>query len=254
MVPLSFLLLALSVPALFHWNWVLFCIDWIAKKLLAFIALFDSAGLTYIDGIHFKLQDAFWLSVLISSFGFALYNRSFKQLVLSVVLVLFWQGSALVEDFILNHEQKITVYSVNKGFAYSVKEGHQLYHLVSDSAIVERYLRPHALMLGNPNLQPMQFNVVEANAFQLVFLNRNTFLPDAMAQKPTYLVLSMDFPLKEEHLARFKQIKGIVVDQSMHRKSLRQVEKLCRKFDLLYYNTQKQGAFILNRNEIENWR
>jgi competence protein ComEC len=253
-VPASFLLLALSVPALFHWQWVLWCINWLTEKLIQFITLFDSGKLSYIDGIPFKFQDAVWISVLIALLSSAIYRQSFRQLVYSLCLFLIWQVSALVQDFDLLKKNTITVYSVNKAYAYSVKQGQHLSYSVSDAAVYERYVKAHALTLGNPHTQDDRFNAIETSEYQLVILNQKGSFPEVSAEKPTYLVLSNDFYLKEVDFSRFKRLRALVLDESMQRKSLGRVEKLCRKFGLLCYQTKKQGALILNEHEIENWR
>jgi len=253
-VPASFLLLLLAIPALFHWKWVVLSINLISDLLIKFITLFNSGSWTNIEGIHFTLQDAFWLFVLILLFSAALHNHSFKQLQFALLVFAAWQVHGLFMDLKLRNKQLVTVYSIHNAFAYTVKDGGRLFYSVSDSAILERYLKPHAVALGNPKLNGRSFNCVVTNHAQLLFLNSMTGFPEVDTQKATYLILSANYNLKEEDLRRFTRIKAVVLDQSVQRKIREGVEKLCRKFGLLCFDTRKQGAFIFSKDEIENWR
>lgn len=253
-VPASFLLLLLAVPALFHLKWLVLSINGVVALLINFITLFNSGSLVYLEGIHFEMQDAFWLVALIAFMSLALHKRSFRHLKYSIVLFLFWQLAGLFRDVMTLNKHLVTVYAINKSSAYAVKDGGYLFYSVSDSAVFERYLKPHAVALGNPRLKQRTFNCVETKGAQLLFLNEDAGFPDADLQKPTYLIVSNNYALKEEELKRFRCLKAVILDQSGQRKNRERVEKLCRKFDLLCFDTRKQGAFIFSQDEIENWR
>jgi competence protein ComEC len=253
-VPASFLLLLLAIPAMFHWSWVSICINFVSEKLIQFITLFDSGALTHLDGINFSLSDSFWICALIVILSLAFYKRSFRQLQYSLALFFCWQLTATLQDYFLFKKQVVAVYSVRNTFACAAKEGRRFYFSVSDSGAFERYIKPHAISLGNPYPQSLSFNAIETGASQIIFLGHKNAFPNANTKMPTYLVLSKDFVLNVGYLSRFGRIEAIIADQSLHRKSLGQVEELCRKFGIKCYSTRKQGAFVLSNNEIENWR
>nr|MCU0361668.1 hypothetical protein [Bacteroidia bacterium] len=129
-----------------------------------------------------------------------------------------------------------------------------LFYSVSDAAAFDRYLKPHAVALGNPHMMERGFNCVETGNSQVLFLHQQGALPSADLQQATYLVVSNHHILNEEELKLFRQLKAVVIDHSVPRKNREGMEKLCRKFGLLCYDTRKLGAFILSQDEIENWR
>jgi hypothetical protein len=253
-VPVSFLLLLLALPALFHWKVVVVSINEITALLIKFISWFNWSSWTYLDGINFKIEDAFWLTALITFISLALYKRSFRQLKYSLVLFLFWQLSGLIQDVRTRNKQLVVVYAINKTSAYAVKDAGNLFYSVSDAAAFDRYLKPHAVALGNPHMMERGFNCVETGNSQVLFLHQKGALPSADLQQATYLVVSNNHILNEEELKLFRQLKAVVIDHSVPRKNREGMEKLCRKFGLLCYDTRKLGAFILSQDEIENWR
>ncbi|MBL7903180.1 MAG: ComEC/Rec2 family competence protein [Bacteroidia bacterium] len=253
-VPVSFLLLLLAIPALFHWKVVVLCINWLTAFLIKFIGLFNWSSWTYLDGFNFKMEDAFWLTALITFISLALYKRSFRQLQYTLLLFIVWQLSGLIRDVKVMNKQFIAVYAVNKTCAYAAKDGGILFYSFSDSGATQRYLKPHAVALGNPRLKERRFNCVETRNSQVLFLHQKGALPAAETQKATYLVVSNNHLLNEEEIKLFRPVKAVVLDHSIPRKNREGMEKLCRKFGLLCYDTRKQGAFILSQDEIENWR
>lgn len=253
-VPASFLLLLLAVPVLFHFKWLVMGVNWIVDWLIQFISLFNSGTWTYLDGIHFETQDAFWLTTLIALTALAFYRRSFLHLRLSIWLLVIWQLSAFFRDMLTLNTTLVAVYAVNKTPMFAVKDGGRLFYSASDPGHVDRYLKPHVTALGNPKLIECHFNCVQTQHSQFLFFNGKGCMPLGEQQLPTYLILSGDHVLGENELRYYSDIKVVVMDQTLRQKNREGVEKLCRKFGLLCYDTRKQGAFIFSQDEIENWR
>ncbi len=252
-VPGSFLLLFLAVPAVFHFKFISMLINILTEFLLKFMSLFNSSN-AYVDGINFRFEDAFWITAIIAVFTWTLYSRSGKWVLISLFLVLFWQIHTLFRDVHFRVKCPITVYALPKAFAFSVKQRNSFYVSSSDSASFEMYVNPHFLVLGAKDLLRQEFNSIESLEFQVLFLNKQNHYPRSDSLKPTILVLSNSFRLGEKQLTNYSKIKAIVADNSMNRKSSKQAERLSRKFGLLCFNTREQGAFCKEIDEIKNWR
>jgi hypothetical protein len=59
------------------------------------------------------------------------------------------------------------------------------------------------------------------------------------------LVIANNFKLNQDYLQNFSNLKQVVVDGSNSNYVVNQVEKLCSKFGYAFYNTKKNGSYIV---------
>ncbi|HQQ93480.1 MAG TPA: ComEC/Rec2 family competence protein [Bacteroidia bacterium] len=246
-IPGSFVIMLLALPALMHLNWLNVFLNLLVKYLIKFISLFNAESLAYIDRIRFSMQDAVWISLLILLVSMSLENRRFVAVVMSLLVFTAWQLSSLRDRLKAESKDQICVYAGRRTSAFSLKQGRTFFYSISDSSDFQRLIRPHLIELGDPLAMAGTFNAMAVNGLQCLILKGSEIPQTTERQNVIMLVLSMNARLSEDLLASYPRLKIIITDASNTYRASRATAELCRKFGLLHYDTRNQGAFVYRK-------
>ncbi|MDP1802891.1 MAG: ComEC/Rec2 family competence protein [Bacteroidota bacterium] len=245
-VPASFVILLLSALIVFKMGFVAVLINYLVKGLIAFITFFNSAEYGFIDSIDFSFFDTIFLSFFIIVVTLSIQNRSYRLSVACLVLLIWWQLSALFLSFNSKTEDLLAVYQINKHHTLAVKNKQSTTLNALDSSNFMFHVKPHIISFNNTKLNVNEFNYVKKDDKQILILNKPNHWPDIPLAKISLLVLANNYRLSAKNLEAFSGLKTIVMDGSNNNFSIKKTEELCRKFDVELIKTKQRGAYILN--------
>ncbi len=245
-VPASFVILLLAALIVFKMGFVAVLVNYLVKGLIAFITFFNSAEYGFIDSIDFSFYDAIFLSFFIIVVTLSIQNRSYRLSVACLVLLIWWQLSALFLSFNSKTEDLLTIYQISKHQTIVVKNKQQTTVNALDSSNFMFHIKPHVTSFNNTKLNVNEFNYVKKGDKQILILNKPNHWPDISLAKIDLLVLANNYRLRTNDIEAFTDLKTIVVDGSNNNFSIKEIEELCRKFDIELIKTKQRGAYILN--------
>lgn len=243
-VPVTFLLLILSVFAMMKLSFIIAFMNVMVELLIDFIAVFNSPRWGYIDNIDFRLTDAIILTALMIILLYVLFYRSYRALVLFFVALVFWQLNSLALSLNAKSSRLLSFYHVKKEPAASVKNT----STVIVNHITERkfnyHVKPHLISFNYCDTLQRDFNFVVSGKQTFLFLRKCKSWPKADLSRVTHLCISNNFRMDEEDLSNFKNVRVIISDATNNARTKRKLAELCSKFDIALYDTQNRGAFI----------
>jgi len=244
-VPASFVILLLAFLIILKIGFAALIINYLVNALVGFITFFNSASYGFIDAIDFSFYDALFLSFFIVILTLSIQQRSYRRLSFCLILLVWWQTSALVLSYNTKTEDSLTVYQVNKNNVLVLKnKTHStINHLDSGQFIF--HIKPHITSFNNSALTEKTFNYIKTNSRSALLLDKKDQWPDISYDKIDLLVLANNFKIRENDLEAFSSLKTIVMDGSNTNYSIKKVEELCRKFGLELIKTKEQGAYTL---------
>lgn len=245
-VPASFLILLLAALIVFKMGFVAVFINYLVKGLIAFITFFNSSEYGFIDSIDFSFYDALFFSFFIIVVTLSIQNRSYRLSVACLVLLIWWQLSALFLSFNSKTNNLLAVYQINKHSSIAIKDKQHTTLNALDSSAFMFHIKPHVVSFNNTTLNVNDFNFIKKDDKQILILNKHNYWPDMDLAKVSLLILANNFKLGAKDLEAFTGLKTIVIDGSNNSYSIKKTEQLCRKFDVELIKTKQQGAYILN--------
>lgn len=243
-IPITFLLLVLALVALVKLAWLSVFINHLVKILLAFINLFNNTGYAYADRINFNFSDVLWISLFIVFITLGFSRRSYRFLVTALVVLVFWNFSALILAIQTRSKIQFIVYDIKRESACALKNRNSLVYFLSDSTHYHFKLKPHFISLLNPQEKVQRFNRISYGPHQILLLQTPHFWPKAPVNEVKTVVVSNNFKLTEKDFERFGSLEQVVVDHSNNSRVVQEIEELCRKFGVSLYNTGRKGAFL----------
>ncbi len=245
-VPASFIILLLAFLIVLKVGFAAIIINYLVSWLIAFITFFNSAKFGFIDSIDFSIYDALFLSFFIIVITLAIQNKSYRSLGLGMILLIWWQTSAIILSYNSKTKDLLTVYQVNKSSIVLVKNKTVSTINKIDSAQFMFHVKPHITSFNNTSLAVNDFNYLEKGSIKALLLNKKNCWPRTEAAEINLLVLANNFDLTAKDLENFPELKSIVADASNTNYSIKKVEELCRKFGIELIKTKQQGAYVLD--------
>ncbi len=245
-VPATFIVLMLAVLVVIKIGKISLLINFIIKCLIGFINLFNTPDLGFIDNIDFDWFDAILLSILVMAFSSAFYYRSYKYLVYAFVLLIFWQINGIIFSYQYKEQKLFAVYQVKKAPAYCVKNKRDVLMNELNRPDFLYHVKPHLVSFNYPRMKNNSFNFLQIDKNNILILNKDNFWPQVDKNTVSTLVVSNNFKISERDLEEFGNLKLLVADGSNTNYALKQLEKICGKFDVEFYSTKNKGAYILN--------
>ncbi|MDI1353440.1 MAG: ComEC/Rec2 family competence protein [bacterium] len=245
-VPVTFAVLLLAVLVVINISGVPLLINYLISSLIFFIHLFDSKKGGYIDMIDFTNTDAIFLSLLIVVLSGALRDRSYKHAALGLLLVLAWQLTALCQSYLAKEQKLITLYQIKNGSTVSIKNKDRTTLVSSTKQGYEYSVKPHLITFNYNAISNKTINYIELNNEAIFILDSTGFWPRENIERISTLILINNSRLHAAELLRFKNLRLVVSDGSNNRSNCKNTEELCRKFGLGFYDTKREGAFLLS--------
>jgi len=245
-VPATFIVLLLAVFIILNFSKASLIINPIIKFLTAFIQMFNLPSAGYIDNIHFNWLDSLLMSAFILLFSAAIYYKSYKQFVYTLLLVIVWQINGIMGSYEAKSNKLFTVYNVKHQSVCSVKNGTQV---ILDSVSHNNFnyhIKPHLVSFSYPKVNTSCFNLLKSKNANILILRRNNYWPLTDYQNISSLLISNNFELNESDLEQFHSLKLVIADGSNNKYISKQNKQLCSKFGVEYYSTAEQGAYLLN--------
>jgi competence protein ComEC len=234
-VPATFIILILTLLLIIKLNFVTIILNAVVAFLIWFINLLDKKNLGYIDSIHFNLLDVVFLTALLIFLALAFQYRSFKQSVISLIVLLVWQIVSVWESARVKNESLLTVYNIRNSSVFSLKNKTLVSLSTSHHSAYDYSIKP----------QLNSFNYIKKDVQGILFLNKPNFWPDINYSEVTTLILANNFKITKQDLKKFKHLETIVGDASNNNYSLARMEELSRNFGLNFHNTKYKGAYLL---------
>ncbi len=244
-VPVSFVILLLAFLIVLKIGFAAIIINHIVNWLIAFITLFNSSKFGFIDGIDFSFYDAIFLTFFIIVITLAIQNKSYRSLAFCMLLLIWWQVSAIVLSYQSKTTDLLTVYSVNKSNSVLVKNKTVSILNEIDSSQFLYHIKPHITSLNNTSLVVKEFNYFEKGNLKALILNKKEQWPQTDREEIDLVILANNFKLTAKDLESFPGLKTVVADASNNNYSIKKVEELCRKFGIELIKTKQQGAYTL---------
>jgi competence protein ComEC len=244
-VPMTFVLLLLTLLVLINITKTVLIIDPLIQFLCAFIRLFNDPG-TYIDNIEFNFSDSLLMFAVVVFISAALYYRSFKFSLYSLVFIVVWQLNGIIGSFAHKKTDLFTVYHIRKEKLCSVKNGGTVQLDSVNAKSYGQHVRPQLVSFNHPQLKIAGFNQVISSKENIVWLKQNKNWPKLDRSKISTIVLSDNFKLTPDHLKGLSSLRTIVVDGSNSLRTISRIKEICSKFGINFYNTAESGAFVLN--------
>ena len=245
-VPASFIILLLSLLIILNVGYIAIVINTLIKWLIKFISVFDSSKFGFIDNIDFNFYDALFLSIFIIFITIAIQSKSYKLMVSSFVLLIWWQIISLFVSYNLKTQSLFAVYQINKINNYVIKNKVQSTINELDSSAFLFHVKPHIISFNHSKLSVKNYNYIKKDNKQILILNKKNFWPNISLSDINFLLISNNFKLKESDFVLMKSLKTIIGDGSNNSFSIRKTEELCRKFDVQLIKTKQTGAYLLN--------
>ncbi len=244
-VPISFVILLLAFLIVLKIGFAAIIINHIINWLIAFIILFNSSKFGFIDGIDFSFYDAIFLSFFIIVITLSIQNKSYRSLAFCMLLLIWWQVSAIVLSYQSKTRDLLTVYSVNKSNTVLIKNKTVAMINNIDSSQFMYHVKPHIISFNNTSLTIKEFNYIEKENLRALLLDKKDRWPQVATDEINLLILANNFKLTSKDLEGFPGLKTVVADASNNNYSIKKVEELCRKFGIELIKTKQQGAYTL---------
>lgn len=221
-----------------------------------FITWADHFSFAVTDGImHTPLQTVL-LYLFITTTAIWLLNKNSKALKWSLVcLVLFF----ILQNYYLyqtRKQQKLVVYNLSQHAATDFMLGNSYLFtgdtiLLKDGFLRNFHLKPSRITYRTyehartPNL--FKHKVYQINKKTIVFLHENYwFQPQEQKIKADVVIVSHNPKLYIEHLLKAIEPKLLVFDSSNPLWKINKWKEDCQRFQIPFYTTGEQGAFVMN--------
>jgi len=242
-VPLSFALLLLALALAIKFVCFAPLINHITTFLLWFMNVFAAVWPGYVDTIDFGFPDVVFCTLLILMLGVFVLKPGFVALRLSLLVLVCWQFTALVGSYQAKSNSAITVYSLRRASAISVKNNTQVLLRYTDTLQYSNAIKPHLVSFNNPAVEKRTFNLVRFGGKTLLVLDKPGYFPQAELSEVGFLVTANNFVPNEELLGSMYNLQLLIADCSNNRAAVRKTEEICRKFGLEFYDVAQSGYF-----------
>lgn len=243
-VPATFVLLLLAILLLFKLKFVTIIINFLMSWLMKFINLFSGQS-SSIELIDFTISDALFLSLLIIIFTLTLQKRSYRLALSTLLVLISWQVTAIFQSYDNKSKTLVSVYQLNKYNTVAVKNTIAVLVNQLDTSNYNFHIKPHFTSFNNPVIKICNYNFINYKNLNILLLNKKNYFPVVDFKTVNTLLIANNFKLKEDYLRNFANLKQVVVDGSNSNYVVNNVEKLCRKFNIAFYNTKQRGAYIV---------
>lgn len=244
-VPATFVLLFLAIFVVLKINWITLLVNYITTGLIWFINLFNSNKFGFVDTIHFTFSDVLFLSVFIIFISIAFQYRDYRQVVLSLIVLITWQLFSILDSYNSKNQSLLTVYNVKNHTVVSVKNKLNAGITKVSNSVYNFNVKPHFTSFNNPEIDSLEFNFLKTKEQTILFLSDPGSWPEADLSRVTTLVLANNFKISKEQMQKFKSLKTLVMDASNNNYSAARAEELSRNFGISFYNTKHKGAYLL---------
>ncbi|MBS1652249.1 MAG: ComEC/Rec2 family competence protein [Bacteroidetes bacterium] len=245
-VPLTFILLIVAFMYLFFkLKIIALILNTLIKFLLSFVYLFNSQS-AIIDYIHFdKIDLLFLILILILIFVFY-YFRRYKHALATLLTVIVWQCYSIAVSYSIQKNKFVCLYQVPKINAVAVKDVKKCVLNNFDSSFFLRNIKPHFIAEQCKKFTIKEYNYIVFEKHLILLTPKKIYATMSINDSATILFVRNNYKITSKHISEFKQLKKVVVDGSNTWYNASKIENICRKFKLEFYNTAKNGAFILN--------
>lgn len=247
-IPISTALLVLTIllvalyKLVFIKTMLVVLINSLTSLMLWFTRLTDHPKFGFIDFIPFSAIDFFLLSVLICFMLIAFQLKSYKFLIASGWIGIFWILSSIICHYQQSQEKELTVFHVKRKTAYIVRIGHQVYaslHQLSDKEF-QRYVKPY--LLGISNLSIIQANDKIISMPHTTVTNSTWISPPKNSNSSIIIVSNNQLP-EIKHLHQNKIT--IIADCTNSYTFVKKLKKQCAQLHIECYAINEQGSISI---------
>lgn len=237
-------------------NAVGFVLSYLLKWMNDFITWADHFSFAVTDGIMHTPLQTLLLYLFIAATGIWLLNKNAKALKWSLICLGLFFGLQSFYLYETKQQQKLVVYNLSQHSAVDFMLGDRYLFtgdtvLLKDGFLRNFHLKPSRIMhrTYEQSLKPNLFeqSVYTINGKTIVFLHENFWFKDQPQKiKADVLIVSRNPRLYMEHLLKAIEPKLIVFDSSNPGWKIKHWKKDCERFQIPFYTTSEQGAFVMN--------
>jgi competence protein ComEC len=249
------LLIAVSVSPLLS-NVVGFILSYFLKWMNSFIKWVDDFSFAVTDGIMHTPLQTILLYLFIGATAVWLLQKNSKALKWSLIFLVLFFGLQSFYHYQTMQQQKLIVYNLSQHAATDMMLGSSYLFtgdtvLLKDGFLRNFHLKPSRIIhrtyehASKPNL--FSQSVYKINNKTIFFLHENYwFVPQQQKIKVDVLIISHNPKLYIEYLLKSIDPKLIVFDSSNPQWKLKKWKEDCLRFQIPFYTTSEQGAFVMN--------
>lgn len=241
-IPLTFIILMLCLLFLIKIKFIAAFLTLLLNFLLWFIHLFNANST--IDLIDFKLNDLLFLAITLILINEVINSRRYLTAVMCLMVLISWQLVNLFEVHYSKSKSLLTVYQLNNQSTTMVKNTTTVIYNQIDSANFDFHVKPHLISFNNSRVLIQPYNQIKTKNETYLILSNKKKLPLANYKNVTKLILQNNYFLTEKDLQLFSNLNEVILDGSIKYANAMRIEKLCRKFDLKFYSSKTQGAYL----------
>lgn len=256
-------------------NVVAWCISIVAKSMNAVCMFIEGLPFSTTQDIYINTPQVLLMYlIIIAIVVFFFYNKSYKQIIVALVAMIFYSGINLYREIGTQKQKNIIVYNISKATAINVIDGADNIMFANLDSIatqkIERTAKNNWLKKGlekekyvnlSSNVSSLlttintidNHNVFFKNKFiaygdMRIFVLDDSFIPPVDGNKidVDIIVLSSSPQIKLSRIAECFNFKKIVIDSSNSNKQCDDwlQENELMNFDI--HNVKLKGAYILN--------
>lgn len=184
--------------------------------------------------------------LVIALLAWALMNKSIRVLKVALCFAILFQGYLFYTKYRLESYEKFWVFHQYNSQVIGVHEGYRLRVFSYDSLSKLHYL------LDNYTTQTQTVAQQQAPQNIYVFKNKRILVLDTdylynLPNTPIdYVVLTHSPWLNPDRVLRTLHLKMLIVDGDNNYYIINMWKKACKEYDIPFYNTQEQGAFLVD--------
>jgi competence protein ComEC len=249
------LLIAVSFSPLLS-NAVGFVLSYLLKWMNGFITWADHFSFAVTDGIMHTPLQTILLYPFITATAIWLLNKNSKALKWSLTCLILFFGMQSFYLYQTNRQQKLIVYNLSQHSAADFMLGNSYLFtgdtvLLKDGFLRNFHLKPSRIVhrTYEHSLKPNLFSesVYKINNKTILFLHENYwFEPQEQKIKADVVIVSHNPKLYIEHMLKVIEPKLIVFDSSNPTWKIKKWKEDCKRFQIPFYTTGEQGAFVMN--------
>jgi competence protein ComEC len=249
------LLITVSFSSLLS-NTVGFVLSYLLKWMNDFITWVDHFSFAVTDGIMHTPLQTLLLYLFITATGIWLLNKNAKALKWSLACLVLFFGLQSFYLYQTKKQQKLVVYNLSQHSAADFMLGNSYLFtgdtvLLKDGFLRNFHLKPSRIVhrTYEQALQPNLFSqvVYTINGKTVVFLHESYwFQQQPQKMKADVVIVSRSPKLYIEHLLKAIEPRLIVFDSSNPQWKIRHWKKDCERFQIPFFTTGEQGAFVMN--------
>jgi competence protein ComEC len=242
-VPLSFLILMLTLTLIWPLPAVPFLLNGLVEFMIRFINFFDSPVYGYVADLNFGILDAVLCAVVTVLIGHAISERSPRAALGTLLMLAFWQTIGFWEFAKNAGSSDVVVFDAGKATAIAVRQGPMATVHASAAQTIDRYVRP-VLARMNARTSEGAFNYCSTNSGGMLVLDSAGKMPSLLPTDVKTLIVCNNFALSAKLLETMPALSTVIADGSSRRRVKAQNRKVVLNAGLNFYDTSEDGMFL----------